>query len=442
MKGLRGAMLTGKQFLALLGLLGAGLGLSYALHEPLVFGFVPGFLFLLYFSLQNGLSTKEAWHTSISGINRAKEVIWILLLVGLLMPAWTESGTIEAMVSAGLSLLKPELLLTFSFLFSCVVSMILGTSTGTLSSVGIPLMGVAMHLGVPLPYIAGALISGAFLGDRTSPFSSASRLVAASSGTSFRKHGFALVPTTVGALLVSTMFYLLLDWNGQWGAEQSLSDTGTAGSVLLYIPVIVLIVSILLRWKSKYAFLLSIALAIVIGSVVGETPWLKWPVYLWKGVPPAGEGLLPSKGLVDMIGLMALIALASAFNALLERTGTLQPYIAKWIGGSTTLTAFTVKTGALGFVLSLLACNQTLPIMMSSRSILPHWEARFPREHLSRVTADSTMLFPAMVPWNLVTVLCSKILGISIEQYLPFAVFLLILPLLTLLYSLRSGNRV
>lgn len=140
------------------------------------------------------------------GIKHTKEVMWILALVGVVIPVWTASGTIPYMIDLGLRIVDPSFFLTFSFVLSVCISMLLGTSTGTLSSVGIPLIGLAVLLQIPLPMVAGALVSGAFVGDRTSPFSSANRLVASSTGVSVKDLFKALLPTTIGAGVSPSLF--------------------------------------------------------------------------------------------------------------------------------------------------------------------------------------------------------------------------------------------
>jgi NhaC family Na+:H+ antiporter len=424
-----------------------GLAFAYVTHIPLAAGFVCGLLVLIGVTAKAGIAGKEIARSMRTGIGHTKEVIWILLLVGLLIPSWSASGTISYLIASGLSLLNPAYFLTFSFLFSILISMLLGTSTGTLSSVGIPLMGVASVLHIPLPLAAGALVSGAFVGDRTSPFSSAHQLVASSTGTTVRRQYPYLAPTTLAAIAAAGIFYLVKDLNGHW--EQRLDETGQPSFLptdtfvftpWLLLPAILLLGAILFRLKTRHGFLLSIASAVVLGSVFQGIGWQDWMRYLWGGFGSPALPSLHSKGVADMIDLVVLIALAGAFNGILEETKLLQPYMEKIWGSSLSMLQATIRTALFGLALGLVSCTQTLPIMMSGRNLLPLWLRRFRAEQLSRVVADTSLVFAALVPWNILAILCATILGVPFESYARYAIFLWTLPVFTLLVSFVSDR--
>ncbi|XOK64331.1 Na+/H+ antiporter NhaC family protein [Paenibacillus elgii] len=424
-----------RQLVIIVGITVLGIAAAYMVQIPVVFGFSAGLLALILISLHSGIRGKELGAGIWEGVRRTKEVVWLLLLVGMILPCWAVSGTVDELVRWALAVVQPQYALTFSFLICAFVSMILGTSTGTLSAVGVPLIGMAIHVGVPLPYVAGAVVSGIFVGDRTSPFSSAHQLIAASTETSIPRQWRAMAPTSALALLVSLAFYGWLDLRTAKGlVEQSAnlipSDLGE--SLVLLIPILVLLGSIVLRLKTKYGFLLSIAAAIIVGSLqkgVGPAAWLK---AMWSG---AEHSIVEGKGLLSMISLVSLIVLAGAFNGILERSNLIGAYIERMMGEMPSLASATWRTGAFGLVLCLISCTQTLPIIMSGRNILPLWNRRFSSAHLSRVIADTSAVLAAAVPWNLLAVLCSTFVGVPVEQYLPFAIFLWSLPLCTYLYS-------
>ncbi|MFD0697277.1 Na+/H+ antiporter NhaC family protein [Paenibacillus sp. GCM10027628] len=424
-----------------------GLAIAYLLHVPLVFGFVLGLFTLIAFSLRSGTAWSVIARNMWIGIKHTKEVIWILALVGLVIPTWTASGTIPYMIDKGISFINPSYFLTFSFLLSAIISMLLGTSTGTLSSVGIPLVGIGLLLQIPLPLAAGALVSGAFVGDRTSPFSSANQLVAASAGVSVKTQFQSLLPTTVGALVLSIVFFLSKDLSGSWHYSEIASlkpqfDRGYHYTPWLVLPVLILLSSILLRLKSKYGFLLSIAFAIVLGTLLQHIGFRDWLHYIWLGYQSTTIASLHTKGLSSMIELIVLIGLAGAYNGILEESRVLQPYMQKLLGDkSSTLFGATVRTSLLGLGLGLVACTQTLPIMMTGRSLLPFWEKRYLRSHLARVVADSSLIFAAMVPWNMLAIVCGTIVGVPVEQYVICAPFLWALPVCTLLWSFWIGQK-
>ncbi|TVY10520.1 Na+/H+ antiporter NhaC family protein [Paenibacillus cremeus] len=419
-----------------------GLAAAYAYNIPMAFGFSFGLLVLIAMSLMKGLSPGIIIRSMLEGIGHTKEVIWLLLLVAIVLPCWAASGTLDEMIAWALAFVHPSYLLALSFLISLCVSMILGTSTGTLSSVGVPLIGMAVHLQVPLPFIAGAVISGAFVGDRTSPFSSAHQLIASSTDTAVPVQWRAMLPTTLAAVISSLGFYLWLDLRANRTAASFAQGIVSPSesvwqTILLLAPIVILLGSILLRLKTKYGFMLSSAAAIWVGSFLKQVALGDWLSDIWYGgVHPLTQG----KGLLHMISLVALIVLAGAFNGIMEKSGMISAYIEKGLGHLRSLTAATIKTGVFGFLLCLISCTQTLPIMMCGRNILPFWKQQFRTAQLARVIADTSAVFAAMVPWNLLAVLCSTFVGLPVEQYLPYSIFLWSLPLFTALVSVYADS--
>jgi NhaC family Na+:H+ antiporter len=424
-----------------------GLGTAYLLHIPLAVGFVVGLGVLVIITLRQGVSLRILARSMISGILHTKEVMYILLLVGLLIPAWTASGTIPYLIDTGLGLLNPAYFVSFSFVFAAGISMMLGTSTGTLSAAGIPLIGMAALLNIPLPLVAGALVSGAFVGDRTSPFSSANQLTASSTGMTVKGQFQYLLPTTLLAFGTALVFFVAQDVHGNWNsaALQSNSANHAHNAAVyvshfhytpwLFLPVAVLLGTNLLRFKTRNGFLVSIGVSILLGTIIQGVDASAWLHHLWSGYTTEQMPSLHGKGLSSMIDIIILIALAGAYNGILEGTKAIEPYMVSLFGSSSSLGSATVRTGLFGLALALLSCSQTLPIMMTGRNLLPLWEQRFPKGHLSRVIADAPLIFAPMVPWNLLAILCATIIGVSVESYALFAVFLWTLPLYTLVLS-------
>ncbi|MEC1525274.1 Na+/H+ antiporter NhaC family protein [Neobacillus niacini] len=120
----------------------------------------------------------------------------------------------------------------------------------------------------------------------------------------------------------------------------------------------------------------------------------------------------------------------------MEELNVIQPYLDKWLQRSTSLTGDTLKTFTATLLISVIAANQTLPIILTGRSFLPHWKKEYGEVELARVMGDTTMLFPGMVPWSVLAIMCSTIVGVPIMEYLPYALFLWFLPLITLIVSL------
>jgi len=420
-------------FLLLITIIGVILSVIY--HQPLVIGFLPGYLVLFLLSLKSTVSIRETIKISFIGVHKTRIVIIILFLVSFLLPSWYLSGTIEQMVKIALDLIHPHHFFILSFFISMIFSMLLGTTIGTLSAIGVPLLGTAAVLQLPLPIVAGALVSGAFVGDRTSPFSSAHQLLAHTVGVPVKRQGKAMFMTTITAILFCLCFYGVVD--AQFASKASLSSDHLIWSELSparFIPPITLIVFVLFRMSIIYAFLSSILSAVVI-SFVNGTSWTTLAAAFWHGIDGLGGGF------IHMYQLLLFLALAGAYNGLLEKLNVIQPYLDKWLDSSHSLLVDTLKTLMATLIITLIAANQTLPIILTGRSFLPHWSHYYGKEELARVMGDSTMLFPGVVPWSVLAIMCSTIVGIPMFEYFPYALFLWVLPIITILVSLGKGMR-
>lgn len=418
-----------KQILFLFSITIAGVIWSVLFHYPLVIGFFPGFVILVILAVHQKIPWKQITRISLKGIYKTRIVILILFLVSFLLPSWYLSGTINQMVQLALSFINAEHYFVLSFLVAMVFSMLLGTTVGTLSSIGVPILGTAMVLQLPLEIVAGALISGAFVGDRTSPFSSAHQLLAQTVEIPVRRQWNAMLISTFSAVLLAILFYGTLDYLIE--VPIKASDVNQLGnlSLVVFIPPALLVILVVLRVTIVYAFLASILSAAVIAAIK-EAGILKVIKALWFGIDGMGGGL------AHMYELLLFLALAGAYNGLIEEMNVIQPYLDNWLDASYSLASDTVKTILATFLISVIAANQTLPIILTGRSFLPNWEKKYGKEELARVMGDTTMLFPGMIPWSVLAIMCSTIVGIPIMDYFLYAVFLWILPLVTLLISL------
>lgn len=424
-----------RQVLLLLLITLTGVVWSVIFDRPLVVGFFPGYLLLIWLAKRKNLSIKKILHISILGVNKTRIVILILFLVSFLLPSWYLSGTIQQMVKIALHFITPHHFLLLSFLSAMVFSMLLGTTVGTLSSIGIPIIGTAIVLKLPVEIVAGALVSGAFVGDRTSPFSSAHQLLSHTVELPVKRQWKAMFITTIAAIILCFCFYGVADYLvSQTAAVNQQQVSWNELSVVRFIPPLILITFVLLRISIVYAFLTSIISAAVIALFSG-TSLPKFVFSLWHGIEGLGGGFL------HMYELLLFLGLAGAYNGLLEEMNVIQPYLDKWLQSSRSLTGDTFKTLLATLLITLIAANQTLPIILTGRSFLPHWSRKYGKEELARVMGDTTMLFPGVVPWSVLAIMCSTIVGIPIIEYLPFAIFLWILPILTMLVSLVKQTR-
>ncbi|MEH7612688.1 Na+/H+ antiporter NhaC family protein [Gottfriedia acidiceleris] len=400
---------------------------SVILHISLVFGILPGLIFLIVLSLKRGYEVRNIMKLSYQGMGKVKIVLFILFLISFLLPSWYLSGTITSMVSITLQAINPHHFFVFCFLTTMIFSMILGSSIGTLSALGVPLISSAILLHIPVEISAGAVISGAFVGDRTSPFSSAHQLLANILETTVKKQGKAMLFTSITAVIVTIIFFSVMDLQFAQGITQTHHEIVSNKNIsfIQFIPPILLVVLVLFRINIIYSYVISILSGSLIALFNG-TSFSKIVNSFWHGINGLGGGLS------HMYSLLLFIAVAGIYNALLEELNIIQPMLDKWLQTSTSMLSDSLKTIGATAVICVIAGNQTMPIILTGRSFLAHWSNKYNKEELARLMADTTLLFPAMIPWNVLAIMSSTVINMKLHEYLPYAIFLWLLPCLTI----------
>ncbi|MEH6938840.1 Na+/H+ antiporter NhaC family protein [Bacillus sp. JJ664] len=413
-----------------------GIITSVILHFSLVFGILPGLLFLIFLSVKKGYDVKSMLKVGYKGIGKVKIVLMILFLISFLLPSWFLSGTINSMVSITLQAINPHHFFVFCFLTTMIFSMILGSSIGTLSALGVPLMSTAILLHIPLEITAGAVISGAFVGDRTSPFSSAHQLLANILETTVKKQGKAMLLTSILAILMTGLFFSMMDV--KYGSNLSVIHNELENvqkiSFIHFIPPILLVLLVLFRLNIIVSYVISILSSSFIAMFHGIS-FSEIVHALWYGI----EGL--GGGLIHMYSLLLFIAIAGVYNALLEELNVIQPILDKWLLSSTSMMSDSFKTVIASLFICIIAGNQTMPIILTGRSFLSHWSNKYSKEELARIMSDTTLLFPAMIPWNVLAIMSSTVVNMELFDYIPYAIFLWILPCLTLFVSFAKRRK-
>lgn len=415
-----------------------GLITALWLHWPLTIGFLPAVLGMVRLARSQGMAWPDLGTAARSGITQIQEILWILALIGILIPTWTATGLMPYLIQIGSEAISPHFFYASAFIITAVTSMLLGTTLGSLSVIGIPILGIAYGMNLSIPLVAGTLVSGAVVGDRSSPMSGTFNMLAAACGISPGDHFRSLLPTGITGLLSSILFYAAFDLGTGTSQNmisiQPMSDYFILHPILLSVPL-VLLVAIVLRVKVRYIFLSGIAISILLGIPLQHLSIQELLYYMLRGYSGPGPAYLHSGGLAAMLPLTVFVAEIGVFNGILTRSGLIDPYIRKVLGGTPTPVMYTIRAAGFGTLLDMTTCNQTLPVILSGSSLMPVWRQHFSPASLSRVVADSTQVLAALVPWNLMALLSSQIIGVPVLSYTPYAAYIWGLPLITIVYS-------
>lgn len=387
------------------------------------------------------------------GLRRMVPVFWLLCLVGAMISTWLAGGTVPGLIYYGLMLARPGTLLITAFVLASATSMMLGSSIGTLSTVGLALMGVAKATGVAPPVMAGALVSGALLGDRTSPLSAAFQLIVNMTEVPRGEALRTLAATGAPAWVLSCGCYYLvgLAWEPAVGAAAQAPAalmTGLASAYHLQWPVLLPPLVVLALALSRLPVLYGLGAGVLAGAAVavglqGNTAGAVLSSVLLGFRLQSGDPVLDSVvaggGLLPMVPMLLLLAFAGAFSGVMEGAGLLEGLVRPLLARLKGARALLVGTMGLSCLTGAVMANQVLAIIIPARILRGEFKRRaVPAAWLARALADSGTTVSPLMPWNLMAVISAAALGVPTVAYAPYAALLYLLPLVTLVWVLAD----
>ncbi len=410
-----------------------------------------------------GMQWKVIEAGMIQGIALSIAPIMILLAVGMLIGSWILAGTVPSMIYYGIKILNPSVFYAASAVICAIVAMSIGSSWTVAGTLGIGLMGIADSFSLSPAITAGAIISGAYFGDKLSPLSDTTNLASASASVDLFEHIRHMLWTTVPAFLIALLIFALLgDAAGATPDEvaklsQTLDQQFHIGPHLL-LPMVIML---WLAWRRTPAFpaiVISALIGIIFAFVFQPGPTLTLaggdgtlpePARLLKGGLLAlfkgyelntGDGfidtLLSKGGMGSMLNTVWLILCALGLGGVLEKSGILQYLLSlttRFIKNTGSLVLTTVCT-CLGT--NILAADQFMSIAIPGRMFRSEYEKRgLSRLNLSRTLEDSATLTSPLIPWNTCGAYMSATLGISTYSYAPFVFFNIACPIIAVIYA-------
>ncbi len=409
-----------------------------------------------------GHSWEEIEISIVKSISSAMGAMLILLVIGSLSGAWLLSGIVPAMIYYGLKIMNPTFFLFAACIVCCIVSLATGSSWSTIATVGIALLGIGKTLGIHEGVIAGALISGAYFGDKMSPLSDTTNLAPAMAGTDLFTHIRYMVITTVPTLTITLIIFFVwgftLDTAGVVNTDAVLTSIDNAfnlNPILFLVPALVLFM-IVRKVPAIPALLVGSILggifAIIfqpqiIAQVSGITddPVKSSFVAVMKSLALSINiqtdnamisELLSSGGMAGMLNTIWLILGAMIFGGVMESCGLLKRIveeIIKWAHSTGSLVASTAVTSIF---FNLTAGDQYMAIAVPGRMFADTYRKRgYKPELLSRTLEDAGTVTSVLVPWNTCGATQSKVLGISTWTYAPYCFFCIISPMMTVLMA-------
>lgn len=386
----------------------------------------------------------------------------ILLMVGALAGTWLISGIIPAMIYYGMQILNPTIFLPACVLICAVISVATGSSWTTSATVGIALIGIAEALGVPVGMTAGAILSGAYFGDKISPLSDTTNLAPAMAGTDLFTHIRYMLYTTVPTLIVTLIVFVILGMNlettgiAETGAIlTSIENTFTINLWLFLVPALVIFLIVkktspliaLLLGTLSAALLALIFQPGVIMEVAGANSLSFESAY--RGIMNAItietnistdnaqlNDLFSSGGMAGMLGTVWLIICAMVFGGIMDAIGALAAISKALLNLFHTTFGLFASTVFSCLALNATASDQYLSIVVPGRMFAKAYRDKgLAPENLSRTLEDSATVTSVLVPWNTCGAYHQGVLGVPVASYFAYAIFNYLSPFMTLLFA-------
>ncbi len=396
-----------------------------------------------------GYAWKEIQEGMVQGINLAMGAILILMVVGTLIGTWISGGIVPAMIFYGLKALSPGIFLGATMVICSVVSLGTGSSWSTAGTVGVALIGVGQGLGIPVSMVAGAIISGAYFGDKMSPLSDTTNLAPAVAGTDLFSHIRHMVYTVVPAYVIALALYgfLGMRFSGRVMESQNIEIIMSTMKEhffihpVLLLPPLLVIAMVILKVPPLPALLGGTLLGGVFALVaqsrsLGDVLTAAHAGHVSETGVAMVDELLTRGGLLSMMETVALIICALSFGGIMERAGMLQV-----LAGS--LLRFVKSTGALVTTtvfscigMNIIAADQYIAIVVPGRMFKSAFDAKgLHPKNLSRVLENSGTMTSPLIPWNSCGAFMGATLGVNPLIYLPYAFLNLLVPAISIFYG-------
>ncbi|MDG1165737.1 MAG: Na+/H+ antiporter NhaC [Porticoccaceae bacterium] len=414
--------------------------------------------------IKNGLDWKEIEQGMIDTISLSMQSILILLMVGSLIGSWILSGTVPSMIYYGVELMSPD----YFYLTACLVCALLGFSIGSswtvAGTLGIGLMGIAAALDLSLPISAGAIISGAYFGDKLSPLSETTNLAAAVTSNNLFDHIQHMLWTTIPGFIITLILFFILGIGSGSNVviddieilQAAMQDTFTINPLML-VPLILLLTMAIKKLPALSTLICGTVAGCLFAAVfqsdvviaLADDDSLSAGAAVFKGLfssmflgynsvtgNEALDALLSKGGMSNMLTTIGLVINAMAFGGAMRRTGLLERLVEAALSRVKSAGDLIIATVGTCIGTNLLAADQYLSIVIPGQMFVKSYEERdLSTINLSRTLEDSGTLTSALVPWNTCGAYMSATLGVSTFLYAPFAFFNIICPIIAVIYG-------
>ncbi|BEP28679.1 Na+/H+ antiporter NhaC family protein [Helicovermis profundi] len=424
------------------------------LKRPIIFGILLSLIILLIISLKLNYNVNELIKISIKSNRSVIFVLVMLSFIGMMIPMWMASGTLPTLIIYGLKYLGNSNILLATFISTAFVSLILGTGIGTVGTMGLVFLGLSYGLDIPKPLIVGAIVSGSYIGDRTSPLSSMANLSSKICETNIIDNFKEMLKTLLPVFIVTSLIYSII--GSKYLATESstielnhivnlLNQNFTTGFLLLIPPLLIIFSAIILKKSIVFSIGTSLLSSIFISLLITKMSLSKILTIMIFGFHPVNSeisNILSGSGLLSMVIVLLVIITSTSINAILTHTNLLEKTLITFSSNIKSYSNLIQKTALLSSLITIVTCNQIMTTLITGTHFKKVFNKyKIKRNRLMLTIADTGIILVPIIPWNLNAIIVYSITGVSATLYAPYAFLAYLLPLLTFIYPVFLNKK-
>lgn len=417
--------------------------------------FIPlmiGIIVTVIVGVISGYKWDELQDMMVSGVAKALPAIFILLVIGMIVGTWISSGVIPTMIYYGLSFIHPSFFVPAVAVVTGIVAITLGSSFTSIATIGLAFMVIGEGMGFSPGLVAGAVISGAFFGDKLSPLSDTTNIAPAMAETDLFSHVRHMLWDTIPAFIIAVALYALVGTRTVEGSIDTanidmilngIQNSFSIHPLLLLLPV--LTIFLMIKKLPALPTLLFVGIIGGIISIIVQGDSISSMVntmtngfHTESGVK-AVDSLLNRGGLVSMLNTIGLLTIATALGGLLEGTCIFQALVRPVVSRIKTSSSLIATTIASTFLVAFASGAQFLAIILPTRTFVQTYkDMNIDTKNLSRCVEAAGTVGITLVPWGVPAVFAANMLGVSTEQFIPYIFFAFLVPLINILYGITG----
>lgn len=402
----------------------------------IAYAFSFGLLLLILLAHKKGFKFIDLLYMIGKGAKRCLLIVKIFILIGIITAVWRASGTVSLIVYYGIEFMNPNYFILYSFLLSCIVSVLLGTSFGTVGTIGIVLMVMAKSGSVNMFLLGGAVISGAYFGDRCSPMSSSANLVATLTETNLHRNIRNMIITSILPFIISIVVYTILSLKNPMQISNNLISQLILDNfnlrLIVVLPALIILILSMFKVDVKLSMLISIVLGIAIAITIQKENIIDIFRFMFVGYSINSNtsivDIFAGGGILSMLKISIIVLISTACSGLLEGTNMLYEIeynidkIKNRYGRFATTVFISIITASFG-------CTQTLSIILTNQLVKKQYKKDgVSKYELAVDIEDTSVVLSPLIPWNIAGAVPAATLGVGMG-FIPYAVYLYIFPI-------------